>query len=117
MDSSENRVESQIYRFHLEEPVSITHLLNVPNPIRTNTVFTYNLAQAPDQVTVKIYTVSGRLIRTIEDTSARRGYNETDWDARDENGERLANGVYFYKVIVKTGAHKIEKIGRLAILR
>ena len=116
-DSSENRVESQIYRFYLEEPVSITHLLNVPNPIRSNTVFTYNLAQAPDQVAVKIYTVSGRLIRTIEDASARRGYNETDWDARDENGERLANGVYFYKVIVKTGAHKIEKIGRLAILR
>ena len=116
-DISENRVESQIYRFHLEEPVSITHLLNVPNPIHTNTVFTYNLAQAPDQVTVKIYTVSGRLIRTIEDASARRGYNETDWDARDENGERLANGVYFYKVIVKTGAQGIEKIGRLAILR
>ena len=116
-DTSENTFESQIYRFHLEEAVSITHLLNVPNPIRTNTVFTYNLAQAPDQVTVKIYTVSGRLIRTIEDASARRGYNETDWDARDENGERLANGVYFYKVIVKTDVHKIEKIGRLAILR
>ena len=116
-DVSENRVESQIYRFHLEEPVSITHLLNVPNPIRINTVFTYNLVQAPDQVIVKVYTVSGRLIRTIEDASARRGYNETDWDARDENGERLANGVYFYKVIVKTDEHKIEKIGRLAILR
>ena len=116
-DSSENRAESQIYHLRLEEPVFITHLLNVPNPIRTNTVFTYNLAQAPDQVTVKIYTVSGRFIRTIEDASARRGYNETDWDARDENGERLANGVYFYKVIVKTDAHKIEKIGRLAILR
>ena len=107
-DASENTVESQIYRFRLEEPVSITHLLNVPNPIRTNTVFTYNLAQAPDQVTVKIYTVSGRLIRTIEDASSRRGYNETDWDARDENGERLANGVYFYKVIVETDGRKIE---------
>jgi hypothetical protein len=116
-DVSENRVESQIYHFHFEEAVSITRLLNVPNPIRTNTVFTYNLVQAPDQVTVKIYTVSGRLIRTIEDASARRGYNETDWDARDENGERLANGVYFYKVIVETDGRKIEKIGRLAILR
>ena len=116
-DTSENRVESQIYRFHLEEPVSITHLLNVPNPIRTNTVFTYNLAQPPDQVAVKIYTVSGRLIRTIEDASARRGYNETDWNARDENGERLANGVYLYKIIVEKDGSNIEKIGRLAILR
>ena len=116
-DTSENTGESQIYRFRIEEPVSITHLLNVPNPMRTNTVFTYNLAQAPDQVTVKIYTVSGRLIRTIEDASARRGYNETDWDARDENSERLANGVYFYKVIVEKDGRKVEKIGRLAILR
>lgn len=116
-DTSENTFESQIYRFHLEEPVSIDRLLNVPNPIGTTTVFTYNLAQAPDQVTVKIYTVSGRLIRTIEDASARRGYNETDWDARDENSERLANGVYFYKVIVEKDDRKIEKIGRLAILR
>ena len=116
-DTSENTFESQIYRFHLKEPTSIAQLLNVPNPIRTITVFTYNLAQAPDQVTVKIYTVSGRLIRTIEDASARRGYNETDWDARDENGERLANGVYFYKLIVETDGRKIEKIGRLAILR
>ncbi len=115
-DASENTVESQIYCFRLEEPVSITHLLNVPNPMRTHTVFTYNLAQAPDQVTVKIYTVSGRLIRTIEDASARRGYNETDWDARDENRERLANGVYFYRVIVEKDGHKSEKIGRLAIL-
>ena len=116
-DVSENRVESQIYRFHVEEPVSITHVLNVPNPIDANTVFIYNLAQAPDQVTVKIYTVSGRLIRTIENASARRGYNETDWDARDENRERLANGVYFYKIIVEQDGRKIEKIGRLAILR
>lgn len=116
-DVSENRGESQIYHFRLEEPVSITHLLNVPNPIRTHTVFTYNLAQAPDRVAVKIYTVSGRLIRTIEDALARRGYNETDWDARDENRERLANGVYFYRVIVEKDGRKIEKIGRLAILR
>jgi hypothetical protein len=116
-DTHENTFESQIYRFRLEEPVSITHLLNVPNPIRTNTVFTYNFAQAPDQVTVRIYTVSGRLIRTIEDASARRGYNETDWDARDENSERLANGVYFYKIIIEKDERKIEKIGRLAILR
>ena len=116
-DVSKNRVESPIYHFWLEESVSITHVLNVPNPIRTNTVFTYNLAQTPDQVTIKIYTVSGRLIRTIQDASTRRGYNETDWDARDENSERLANGVYFYKVIVETDTRKIEKIGRLAILR
>ena len=116
-DMSENTAETPISRFCLEEAVDIRDVLNVPNPVRTNTVFTYNLVQAPDWVMIKLYTVSGRLIRTIEDASARRGYNETFWDARDENGMRLANGVYFYKVIVETNEGKIEKIGRLAILR
>ena len=116
-DTSENATETQIYRFHLEEPVDIREVLNVPNPLKTNTVFTYHLVQAPDLVTVKVYTVNGRLIRMIEDASARRGYNETFWDARDENGARLANGVYFYKVIVEADDRKIEKVGRLAILR
>ncbi|MCZ6680869.1 MAG: C25 family cysteine peptidase [Candidatus Poribacteria bacterium] len=116
-DTSENTTETPIYRFRLEEPVEITSILNAPNPIRTNTVFTYNLVQVPDRVTIKIYTVNGRLIRTLEDASARRHYNETYWDARDENGTRLANGTYFYKVTVETDEDKIEEVGRLAILR
>ena len=116
-DESENLAASPSYRFRLDEPVEISDVLNAPNPVRTNTAFTYNLAQPPNQVTIKIYTVNGRLVRTLEDDSPRRHYNETHWDVRDENGVRLANGAYFYKLIVETDDRKIEKIGRLAILR
>ena len=116
-DESENSAESPSYRFRLDEPVEISDVLNAPNPVRTNTAFTYNLVQPPNQVTIKIYTVNGRLVRTLEEDSPRRHYNETYWDVRDENGVRLANGAYFYKVIVETDDRKIEKIGRLAILR
>ncbi len=116
-DESENSAASPSYRFRLDEPVEISDVLNAPNPVRTNTAFTYNLVQPPNQVTIKIYTVNGRLVRTLEDASSRRHYNETHWDVRDENGVRLANGTYFYKVIVDPDDRKIEKIGKLAILR
>ena len=116
-DTSKNTHEGEILRFQLDEAVEIEDVSNVPNPIRTNTFFTYNLAQMPDQVTIKIYTIAGKLVRTIADASSKRGYNETYWDGRDEDGVRLANNAYFYKVTVEAENRQIERVGRLAILR
>ena len=82
------------------------------------TFFTYHLAQAPDTVTIKIYSIAGRLLRTLVDASARRGANETRWDGRDETGMRCANGVYLYRVIAyREDGSRIEQVGKLAILR
>jgi hypothetical protein len=116
-DMSENVYEGEIFHFQLDEAVDIDDVRNVPNPIRTNTFFTYNFVQPPEHVSIKIYTVSGKLVRTISDASARRGYNETYWDGRDEDGVRLANGAYFYKVTVEAENRQIERVERLAILR
>ncbi len=116
-DTSGNTHEGEVLRFQIDETVEIKEVWNVPNPMRTGTFFTYNFVQSPEQVTIKIYSIAGRLVRTIADASARRGYNETFWDGRDEDGDRLANGTYFYKVSVESDNREIERIGRLAILR
>ena len=116
-DTSENAYEGEVFHFQLDEDVELEDIRNVPNPIRTNTFFTYNFVQTPEHVTIKIYTVAGRLVRTIADASAKRGYNETYWDGRDEDGVRLANGTYFFKITVETENRQIERVGRLAILR
>ena len=116
-DTSGNTHEGEVFRFQLDEAVEIEEVWNVPNPIRTGTFFTYNFVQSPEHVTIKIYSIAGRLVRTITDASARRGYNETYWDGRDEDGDRLANGTYFYKVTVESESREIERFGRLAILR
>ena len=105
------------YRFTLDEDVQIDNIINAPNPFEKDTVFTYDLTQEPDDVSIKIYTVSGRLIRIFQNASARRGYNEEYWDGRDEYGNMLANGVYFYKIIVKTEEERLERYGKLAVLR
>ena len=119
-DTSENIAEF-VTTFTLNEKVTLSEVFNVPNPVdRTfagKTFFTYHLAQAPDRVTIKIYSVNGRLLKTLDDVSANRGANETGWDCRDEAGVRCANGVYFYRVIARTENKNIEKVGRLAILR
>ena len=117
-DTSENTAEL-VTTFTLNEEVTLNEVFNVPNPtVDGKTFFTYHLAQAPDSVTIKIYSVNGRLLRTIVDASANRGTNETRWDGRDEIGMRCANGVYLYRVIAQTGdGNRIEQIGKLAILR
>ena len=104
--------------FTLNEEITLSEVFNVPNPTYDGkTFFTYHLAQAPDTVTIKIYSVNGRLLRTLDDASAHRGTNETGWDGRDEDGIRCANGVYLYRVTAHTEDRKIQQTGKLAILR
>ncbi len=116
-DIDENVAELDV-TFTLDEKVTLSEVFNVPNPmVDGKTFFTYHLAQPPDSVIIKIYSVNGRLLRTLVDASANRGTNETGWDGRDETGMRCANGVYFYRVVAHTDAEKIEQVGKLAILR
>ena len=116
-DTSGN-IGELVTAFTLNEKVTLSEVFNVPNPTYNGkTFFTYHLAQAPDTVTIKIYSVNGRLLRTLDDASANRGTNETGWDGRDEGGIRCANGVYLYRVIAHTEEKKIQQVGKLAILR
>jgi flagellar hook assembly protein FlgD len=92
---------------------------NYPNPVKDKTYFAYSLTeQTTEPVQVRIYTVSGRLVRTLYSYSADEiNYGEIYWDGRTEDGAMIANGVYFYKFIARRGGEKIERTMKLAILR
>lgn len=81
------------------EELRIENVLNYPNPLSSTTHFTFQLNHQAD-IEIKIYTVSGRLIRKIE-AYGEHGFNMIYWDGRDEMGDELANGVYLYKVAAK----------------
>ena len=49
---------------------------------------------------VELFSLAGRLVRTIYKGTAREGVNEAYWDGRDEFGRDVPNGVYFYRLIV-----------------
>jgi len=75
-------------------------LLNYPNPFNPETWIPYQLAESAD-VTVTIHSVNGRLIRTLAFGHQAAGVyqrkNEAAyWDGRNEFGEQVASGLYFY---------------------
>jgi hypothetical protein len=91
---------------------------NYPNPFKDQTYFAYRLSeQTTEPVQIRIYTVSGRLIRTLYSSSSQEiNYGEIYWDGRDEDGSLIANGVYFYKFIARRGDQEIERTMKLAKL-
>ncbi|NOX88799.1 MAG: type IX secretion system sortase PorU [Calditrichaeota bacterium] len=97
--------------------ILLTEVVNYPNPFKSSTRFTFQTNVAGADVKVKIYTVTGRLIQELYGTSVV-GYNdEITWDGTDRDGDEAANGVYLYKIILKDGNKKKEKIEKLVIMR
>ncbi len=115
-DASDNLQYFQT-EFIVSERFLLANVMNYPNPFRNNTHFTYTLTQAADQVRIKVYTVSGRLILEIEPAPGEVGYNQVLWDGRDQAGDALANGVYLYKVIAKRGNEQKEVVEKFVVMR
>jgi len=117
---------SKTVDFQVINSYDIDHVGNYPNPFDEETVFTYRLTgpEHADEISLKIYTVSGRLIKSYRDFVDEFGrlgtgldYHAKAWDGRNEDGDPLANGVYFYKIRAKWADRTVEKTGKLAILR
>lgn len=94
--------------FEVISKAMISNVLNYPNPFSTSTQFVYTLTgvEVPAYYKIQIMTVSGRIVREIDQTELgelRIGTHKTDfaWDGTDQFGDRLANGVYLYRFITK----------------
>lgn len=104
--------------------LSITDVYNYPDPFSNGTAFTFERSDAggagePVNVTIKVFTISGRLIKAIYAYGLTGTFVRIDWNGLDEDGDRLANGVYLYKVIATTidGEYTSSAIGRMAVVR
>lgn len=102
--------------FEVDNKPAVTNVMNYPNPFSTKTQFVFTLSgsEIPDVFTIQIMTVSGKVVREItrsELGNIRIGRNITEyaWDGRDEFGDKLANGVYLYKVITKINGQSIDR--------
>ena len=94
----------------------IDGVYNFPNPFKQGTCFTFNLYQEGD-VTINIYTIGGRMIKTLVQSGRSFGYNQIYWDGRDADGSVLANGVYFYKITVQGASGEASKIGKIVVMK
>lgn len=103
-----------------DEDISISDLLPYPSPATDDDFnFTFVLSEKAN-VKIKVYTITGKKIKTIEGLDDfASGYNQIEWDLRDDDGDEIANNTYLYKVIatsVNTGK-KAEKLGKLPVYK
>ena len=94
----------------------ISNLLNYPNPFTTSTAFVFTVtgSQPPQNMRIQILTITGKVVREItmdELGPVHVGRNITDfkWDGTDMYGQKLANGVYLYRVLTNLNGKSLEK--------
>ena len=102
--------------------ISIDHVLNYPNPFTTRTsfMFEHNQPNSVLDVQIQIFTISGKIVKTINTKIFSNGFNAEpiEWDGRDDFGDNLAKGVYLYRLRVRNSEGKIsEKTEKLVILK
>jgi len=83
----------------------VLEFLNYPNPFHENTTFYFRTNGVPERAAIEVYTVGGRLIKTIDGAIDGR----TAWDGTDDLGQKVANGVYLTRLTVE--GHAIEAFG------
>ena len=91
-DLEGNKSEEEI-EFRIHKILQLLKAMNYPNPFGDETVITCELTGAADEMTVKIYSLSGRLVREFTEP-ARAGFTMIPWDGQNRDGDEVANGVY-----------------------
>ena len=137
-DRSNNQSGAVDYRitFEVVNKPSITQVINYPNPFSTSTRFVFNLTgtEVPEMFNIQIMTITGKIVKTITKDELGplhigRNITEYAWDGKDDFGDKLANGVYLYKVQTKLNGQNIEhksseadqyftkELGKMVIMR
>jgi len=70
---------------------------NYPNPFNPSTTIRYILA-GPENISIKIYNVSGQVIKEITRDQNQAGEYEVVWDGKNDFGNRVSSGTYFYQI-------------------
>ncbi|MBN2380681.1 T9SS type A sorting domain-containing protein [candidate division WOR-3 bacterium] len=85
-----------------ERNLEVETPLVYPNPVSSTAEFTFELNAAAD-VSVLIFSISGRLVRRLPVLSYPEGFSSYAWDGLDASGRPLPNGVYIYRLTAETG--------------
>jgi len=103
--------------------LALSHVLNYPNPFTTYTEFWFEHNKPGEQlqVQIQVFTISGRLIKTINTDIITQGYRpdpgqwpDLQWDGKDDFGDNIGRGVYVYNLQVRSAsgdyANQYEKL-------
>jgi hypothetical protein len=94
----------------------ISNLLNYPNPFTTSTAFVFTVtgSEVPQNIRIQVLTITGKVVREITKNELGpihigRNITEFKWDGTDMYGQKLANGVYIYRVLTNLNGKSLDK--------
>ena len=109
-------VGRRVYRYKVQSPVNVVMeqipddfilYSNYPNPFSESTAIRFSLDK-PEQVSLLVTDVTGRLVRTLLDVSPRlAGRHSVVWDGKGDDGTVLSSGLYLYSL--KVGSKRASK--------
>jgi len=114
-DLSENTAGAIQYRvaFQVINKPMISNMLNYPNPFTTSTAFVFTLtgSEVPQNIRIQVLTITGKIVREITKDELGplhigRNITEFKWDGTDQYGQKLANGIYLYRVITNLNGNR-----------
>jgi len=121
-DAANNSTEISI-RFVVpkKQGLSIFNVVNYPNPFAAQTSFrfSHNRPNTTLAVTVKIFTLSGKLLKTVNETINTSGNRSSGigWDGLDESGRAVPPAIYVYRLqVIAAGIETAVKSGKLVRL-
>ena len=106
-----------------EEQIKLPYIFtlsqNYPNPFNSSTIIPFSLKaqglmlKVPMHTTLKIYNVRGQLVRTLVDEEKQPGDYQVVWDGKNEQGEAVGSGIYFYRI----QAGDFTKTAKMSLLK
>jgi hypothetical protein len=117
-DRSGNTAGNVEYKvgFQVINKPMISNMLNYPNPFTTSTAFVFTItgSEVPQNIKIQIMTITGKIVREITKDELGplhigRNITEFKWDGTDQYGQRLANGIYLYRVVTNLNGKSLDK--------
>ena len=105
----------------LRNPEEFKLYQNFPNPFNNQTTIKYDIPSLMVNmvdVEIHIYNTLGQMVRTIDEGNKSAGQFTTTWDGKNDDGETLSSGVYFYQLRAKVdGQSDYNKTMKMVIVR
>jgi hypothetical protein len=92
-----------------DKPDDVSNITCIPNPFSKEMTITMQL-NSDQYITAEIYTINGEKIKTLMDGDLPGGYYEVKWNGDNDSGNKVMEGVYFYKIRTANGTEISEKI-------
>jgi hypothetical protein len=117
-DRSGNTAGNLEYKvgFQVINKPMISNMLNYPNPFTTSTAFVFTVtgSEVPQNIKIQVLTITGKIVREITKDELGplhigRNITEFRWDGTDQYGQKLANGIYLYRVITNLNGRSLDK--------